>query len=88
MKGLRLLGVFALLLFSCAMTLEPEQEYKVLVKDQECAKEIKKKYRVKAEAGDVLVVTLNQRELESIKKEECVKYVESPIKLKPLDKQR
>ncbi|WP_333784202.1 hypothetical protein [Thermocrinis sp.] len=81
-------GVFVLLLFSCAMTSEPEQDYKVLVKDKECAQKIKKKYRVKAEVGDVLVVTLNQRELESIKKEECVRYVESPIKLKPLDKQR
>ncbi|WP_448583921.1 hypothetical protein [Thermocrinis sp.] len=85
MRNLGTFALFFIVFFSMASEKE-EKEYKVLVKSLECAEKIKEKYKVKAQAGEVLVLSLTPEELTNIKKEECVKYVEEPIRLKFLDK--
>ncbi|MEZ0361931.1 MAG: hypothetical protein ABWK04_08595 [Hydrogenobacter sp.] len=60
---------------------EGERDFKVLVKDTNCVQQLKKLYKVKAESGKVLVLTLTHTELESIVRDECVIYVSPSQKL-------
>jgi len=58
-----------------------ERDFKVLLKSPECKEEIKKRYKVKVEGKDVLVVSLSRQDLENLLKDDCVKYVSAPQRL-------
>ncbi len=60
-----------------------ERDFKVMLKDTSCKDRIKKDYKVKVDAGRILVLRLTNAELERLLKDDCILYIEIEKKLEP-----